>query len=68
MDANPEVMPVAAKPTARPVPAPNPRDGVGKLQPKAEATARATTPLRLSEDPMRRTDRYRLVMPWSVFA
>lgn len=68
MDANPEVMPIAAKPTARSVSMPGGRDGQAKLQPRADPPARAAAPVRLSEDPMRRTDRYRLVMPWSVFA
>ncbi len=66
MNSNPEVMPERASTTPplfvhdakskeRSV-----RDGKVRLDDvQAQAAAR------ISEDPMRRTDRYRLVMPWS---
>jgi hypothetical protein len=63
MDANSEVMqPVAtsaprpAQPETRRAVDPGPKQGEGR-RPGEQ---------RLSEDPMRRTDRYRLVMPYST--
>jgi hypothetical protein len=65
MDASSEVMQPVATPPARQIQT----DGRGK---GADATgmrldvARQRGPeVRLSEDPMRRTDRYRLVMPYA---
>ena len=66
MDANPEVMPAVAKAPTRQVPQPGLRDGQGEAMPKAIAVKRTGDSSRMSEDPMRRTDRYRLVMPWSL--
>lgn len=65
MDANPEVMPAVATPSTRQVLQPPLRPG--RTEPPATTVASAKSPaaVRLSEDPMRRTDRYRLVMPWS---
>jgi hypothetical protein len=69
MEANPEVMPVAAvAPTTRHTMTPPTR--TSRPDP-ASARSAAAPPVpksdpRLSEDPMRRTDRYRLVMPWSA--
>jgi hypothetical protein len=63
MNPNPEVMTAAAQNSQpRPPfvsesgrPGDQPRDG--RVSPAAAS--------RISEDPMRRTDRYRLVVPWS---
>ena len=66
MDANPEVMPAVVKSTSRHVPQAAPRDGAAEAIAKKFATAKSGDPARLSEDPMRRTDRYRLVVPWSL--
>jgi hypothetical protein len=63
MDANPEVMQPVAMSPARPAT----NDSRGKTAdgtPRGDAP-RARSDSRLSEDPMRRTDRYRLVMPYS---
>jgi hypothetical protein len=66
MDANPEVMPVAGSPAPRQEPvsaqAPRNRQEVARQSLAANGASES----RLSEDPMRRTDRYRLVMPYSL--
>jgi hypothetical protein len=65
MDANPEVMPVAGSPAPR-------QEPVSAQAPRRQDVARqalgadGSSEPRLSEDPMRRTDRYRLVMPYSL--
>ena len=64
MDANAEVMPAVVKSSTRQAPMQNPREPRLAEAPKS-AAERAPTD-RLSEDPMRRTDRYRLVMPYSL--
>lgn len=65
MDANPEVMPAVGSPAPRQEPvsaqAPRNRQDVAR-----QAFAANGSEARLSEDPMRRTDRYRLVMPYSL--
>jgi hypothetical protein len=65
MAANPEVMPAVGSPTPRqePVSAQAPRNHQDDARPSFAARAGES---RLSEDPMRRTDRYRLVMPYSL--
>ena len=64
MDANPEVMqPVATSP-ARPLPTDN-RGKYTDPAPRLDAMRSRSPDSRLSEDPMRRTDRFRLVMPYS---
>lgn len=65
MEANPEVMPAVATPPPRPQATQNVKPGPSDSATKAPSLPRATNGLRISEDPMRRTDRYRLVMPWS---
>ncbi|MFY9344103.1 MAG: hypothetical protein WAT39_16555 [Planctomycetota bacterium] len=64
MNANPEVMPPAANSSPRPNPAGNVVRDPRATDVRAKAPATPGEP-RVSEDPMRRTDRYRLVMPWS---
>jgi hypothetical protein len=69
MEANPEVMPVAGAPPAPKPPLLAPihhdgRDAEFSARPPVPGRGNATP--RTSEDPMRRTDRYRLVMPWST--
>ena len=68
MEANPEVMPAAVAPTTRQLSVPGLRNTRPEASPAAKnaATATARPDPRLSEDPMRRTDRYRLVMPYSA--
>ena len=63
MNANPEVMQaIAPPPTRSNPPASSAHDG---RSPDGRPTRDATAAnVRVSEDPMRRTDRYRLVMPW----
>lgn len=65
MDANPEVMPQSGTIPATKG-APPPRDVRGNdAGTRPPAATRSIAAPRTSEDPMRRTDRYRLVMPWS---
>jgi hypothetical protein len=68
MEANPEVMPAAVAPTTRQLSMPGLRNARGDASPAAKnsAAVSARPDPRLSEDPMRRTDRYRLVMPYSA--
>ncbi len=62
MDANSEVMqPVATSPARQVQPSGR---GNGIETSRQDGSRRGVEP-RLSEDPMRRTDRYRLVMPYS---
>jgi hypothetical protein len=65
MDANPEVMPQSGTMPATKG-APTPRDVRGNdASTRQPAALRNSAAPRTSEDPLRRTDRYRLVMPWS---
>jgi hypothetical protein len=69
MNANPEVMQALAPSSTRANQVgnardPRPSDGRYSDGGRGMMTANAS-PIRISEDPMRRTDRYRLVMPWS---
>jgi hypothetical protein len=65
MDASSEVMQPVATPVARQVQP----DGRGRCvdagAPRVEVARQRGQEPRLSEDPMRRTDRYRLVMPYA---
>ena len=67
MDANPQVM-RQPEPLARPItlepPVARPAAS-GELQSPRTAARSAAADQRLSIDPMRTTDRYRLVMPYS---
>jgi len=65
MDANAEVMPAVVKSSTRQAPMQSPREP-RLAEATKSAVERAPTDSRLSEDPMRRTDRYRLVMPYSL--
>jgi hypothetical protein len=66
MDAISEVMRPDATPTARQVQANGRDDADGaRKQNDGRAPRAGDGAVRLSEDPMRRTDRYRLVMPYS---
>lgn len=67
MNSNPEVM---AERASTPMTPPQfVRDTQGKDRSERDAQPRKDNTIgaapRVSEDPMRRTDRYRLVMPWS---
>lgn len=62
MDANPQVMPPVMVHAARPTLVPRESGTEKSAKPQLEARAEP----RVSEDPMRRTDRYRLVMPWAA--
>lgn len=66
MDANAEVMPAVSLSGAHPSGLQKPRDPRAN-DPNRHAAAAKPAPIqRTSEDPMRRTDRYRLVMPYST--
>lgn len=62
MNANSEVMQPVATTAARQPPPESRRNDAGS---RAGEGARRAADQKLSEDPMRRTDRYRLVMPYS---
>jgi hypothetical protein len=65
MDANPEVMQPVATSLTRPAPADHRSSKAVDVAERTEAPRSRGGDGRLSEDPMRRTDRYRLVMPYS---
>ncbi len=67
MEAKPEVMPTPGSCQTRPTPT-NQSTARGRSNDATRPVASASraSDARLSEDPMRRTDRYRLVMPYSL--
>lgn len=66
MDANAEVMPAVSSPSSQPTGLPQPRDPRANDAARLAAGAKPAAIPRASEDPMRRTDRYRLVMPYAT--
>jgi hypothetical protein len=65
MNANPEVMQALAPSSTRANQVGNGAREVRASDSGRGVMAAGDAPIRISEDPMRRTDRYRLVMPWS---
>ena len=66
MDANAEVMPGVSLPSAPKPGLTKPRDHRVTDPARQIAAAKPAATQHASEDPMRRTDRYRLVMPYST--
>lgn len=64
MNANPEVMQAPVLSSTRPIP-PGQATPVRGGEGARDRDVPSPLAVRVSEDPMRRTDRYRLVMPWS---